>query len=135
MNSFSYLPKVFQRTPKVSQSARKQMYKLVYWDTSFATYLSHRFKKEFQAGICTHYLAGYVSLKQFKKPAVFIWVSILLDKGAGILKTFNGKEGTNRVPSETTLQSLQDYKWMKCSCLALFSLSAEHQNTFSLTLC
>lgn len=62
------------------------MYKLVYWDTSFATYLSHRFKKEFQAGICTHYLAWYVSLKQFKKPAVFIWVSIHLDKGAAILK-------------------------------------------------
>lgn len=41
-------------------------------------------------------------------------------------QTCNSKEGTNGAPSETTLQLLQNYKRMKCSCLALFSLSAEN---------
>lgn len=50
-------------------------------------------------------------------------------------RTCNSKKGTNCVPSATTVQLLQDYKGMKCSCLALFSPSTENQDTFSLTLC
>lgn len=50
-------------------------------------------------------------------------------------RTCNSKKGTNCVPSATTVQLLQDYKGMKRSRLAVFSPSAENQNTFSLALC
>lgn len=97
-------------------------------------YLPHRLRTEFWVGICTHYLAWYVSLKEFLKCAVVIWVSIILDKGAVILELAIVK----KVQIVYLLQQL-------CSCYritrewnAVALLSSRHQQrtrTPSVSLC